>query len=147
MKIRLLLISLVTAAAVAVGLQAQTQKEEHTELGAAMENIGKSWRKAKGGVADSAKNADTLAALADVKKNMEEALKHEPAKKADIPAAEQAKFVADYQAKMKEEITKVDGIIAMVKAGKNADAAAAIGVVDQDQKDAHKAFKKQKKKQ
>jgi hypothetical protein len=48
---------------------------------------------------------------------------------------------------MNEEIEKIDKITALVKAGNNEEAGKLIGVVDQDQKDAHKQFKKAKKKQ
>lgn len=146
MKIRLLLVALFTALAIAAGVQAQPGKEEQTELGATMDKMSKSWRKAKNQIADTTKNADTVDQLTALKQGMEASLKFEPARKADVPAAEQGKFVADYQAKMKEEIKKVDDMIALVKAGKNDEAAKMVGVIDQDQKDSHKAFKKQKKK-
>ena len=145
MKIRILIAALLAALAVAAGLQAQPAADT-TPLGAEMQKISKSWKKVNTQVKDSAQNAATLAELAIVKASMEAALKFEPARKADTPAAEQAKFVADYQAKMKEEIAKVDQVIALVKAGKNADATALVTTIDQDQKDAHKAFKNQKKK-
>ena len=102
MKIRILIASLLAALAVAAGLQAQPAKDEQTELGAVMEKMSSSWRKAKAQVADASKNADTLEKLTAVKTGMEASLKLEPARKATVPAAEQAKFVADYQAKMKE---------------------------------------------
>jgi hypothetical protein len=147
MKIRLLLATLVTSLALGAGLYAQEKKEDQTELGAKMEKIGGAWRAIKRQITDASKNDDTLARLAVVKENMTAALKLEPELTKEKPAAERAKFVADYQAKLKEEITKLDKIIAAVKAGKNAEAGELIGVVDQDQKDAHKAFKKGKKKQ
>lgn len=145
MKIRILIAALLAALAVAAGLQAQPAADT-TPLGAEMQKISKSWKKVNTQVKDSTQNAATLAELAIVKASMEAALKFEPARKADTPAAEQAKFVADYQAKMKSEITKVDSLIAAVKAGKNEEAAALVGVIGQDQKEAHTAFKKQKKK-
>jgi soluble cytochrome b562 len=121
-------------------------EESETELGAKMEKISSAWRVAKRQLADPNKNADTLTKLASVKENMTAALDLEPEIKKEKPAAEQAKFVADYKAAMKDEIKKVDEIIALVKAGKNTEAAKLVSVVDQDQKDAHKKFKKQKKK-
>ena len=150
MKIRHLLITLITASALVLGVQAQETpkaKEDHTPLGEKMEKIGGAWRAIKRQITDASKNDDTLAKLATIKENMNAALKLEPELKKEKPAAEQAKFVADYQAKLKEEIVKIDEISAAVKAGKNEEAAKLVGVVDQDQKDAHKQFKKQKKKQ
>src|SRR5690606_34339100 len=119
--------------------------EEETELSLKMEKISSAWRVAKRQLADPAKNPDTLAKLASVKENMVASTKLEPDLKKTIPAAEQEKFVADYRAQMKEEITKIDEIIELVKAGKNEEAAKRVKIVDQDQKDAHKKFKKQKK--
>lgn len=111
-----------------------------------MEKISSAWRITKRKISNPAENADTLAKLAIVKENMVASAKLEPDLKKTKPAAEQAKFVADYQAKMKEEIKKIDEIIALVKAGKNDEAAKLVSVVDQDQKDAHKKFKKDSKK-
>lgn len=153
MKIRLLVTTLATTAALALGagLYAQAPKEgakdDQTELGAKMEKVGGAWRAIKRQITDASKNAETLAKLATVKENMTAALKFEPELTKEKPAADREKFVANYRAKLKEEITKVEKIIAAVKAGKNEEASKLIGVVDQDQKDAHKEFKKGKKKQ
>ena len=146
MKKRLLFLTAVFALALAPAVHAQSKDEPETELGSKMEKISSAWRVAKRQLADPAKNADTLTKLATVKENMTAALKLEPDIKKEKPAAEQAKFVADYQASMKKEIAKIDEIITLVKAGKNAEAAKLVAVVDQDQKDAHKQFKKAKKK-
>ena len=147
MKNRLLLLTAAFALAFGPAVRAQDGKEPETELGKKMEALSSAWRVAKRQLPDASKNQDTLAKLAIVKENMTASLKLEPEIKKEKPASEQAKFVADYQAKMKEEIKKVDELIALVKAGKNEEAAKLVGVIDQDQKDAHKQFKKQKKKQ
>jgi hypothetical protein len=146
MKNRFLFLTAVIALAFGPAISAQAAEPE-TELGGKMEKISSAWRVAKRQLPDSSKNADTLAKLAVVKENMEASLKLEPEIKKEKPAGEQAKFVADYQASMKAEIKKVDEMIALVKAGKNDEAAKLAGVIDQDQKDAHKQFKKAKKKQ
>jgi soluble cytochrome b562 len=147
MKNRLLF--LITAFALAIGPVVRTQAadEPETELGQKMEKISSAWRVAKRQLADSSKNQDTLAKLASVKENMVAATKLEPDLAKAKSGAEKTKFVADYQAKMKEEVKKIDEVIALVKAGKNDEATKLVAVVDQDQKDAHKQFKKAKKKQ
>lgn len=145
MKNRLLFLTAAFALAFAPAVNAQP-KEDETELGLKMEKISSAWRVAKRQLPDASKNQDTLAKLAIVKENMVASAKLEPDLKKSKPAAEQAKFVADYQATMKEEIKKIDDIIALVKAGKNDEAAKLVGIVDQDQKEAHKQFKKAKKK-
>jgi hypothetical protein len=147
MKNRLLLLAAAFALALAPVVSTHAADEPETELAKKMDKISSSWKGAKRQLPDASKNADTLAKLASVKENMEASVKLEPAFKSEKPAAEQAKFVSDYQAAMKAEIKKVDEMIALVKAGKNDEAAKLAGVIDQDQKDAHKQFKKQKKKQ
>lgn len=147
MKIRLLLFALIGALAVGPIAFVRAADEDQTELGSKMEKIGGAWRRVKAQISDASKNDDTLAKLATIKENMVAAQKLEPELAQKKSGAEKEKFVADYRAKMKEEIEKVDKIIAAVKAGKNDEAAKLVGVVDQDQKDAHKAFKKAKKKQ
>jgi len=129
-----------------LAVHAQDKEAPETELAAKMDKLSSAWRLAKRQLPDSAKNADTLAKLATIKENMVASLKLEPDLKKEKPAAEQAKFVADYQAKMKETIAKIDEVTALVKAGKNEEAAQLAKVIDQDQKDAHTQFKKGKKK-
>lgn len=149
MKNRLLLLTAVFALAFGPAVHAQDAKkdEPETELGQKMDKISSAWRQAKRQLSDPAKNADTLAKLTTVKDHMAAAIKLEPALKAEKPAGEQAKFVADYQAKMKDVSAKIDEVIALVKAGKNEEAAKLAGTVDQDTKQAHTQFKKGKKKQ
>src|SRR5262245_1274351 len=116
MKNRLLLLTAVCALAFGPAVYAQEKKDEpETELGKKMETISGNWRAVKRQITDSSKNADTLKRLGVIKDNMTEAAKLEPALKAEKPAGEQAKFVADYRAKMKEEIEKIDKMIAAVK--------------------------------
>src|SRR5215212_10090601 len=100
MKNRLLLLTAAFALAFGPAVRAQDAKkdEPETELGQKMEKISSAWRVAKRQLPDSSKNADTLAKLATVKENMTAATKLEPDLKKEKPAAEQAKFVADYQA-------------------------------------------------
>lgn len=146
MKIRLLLFTLIGALAVGpIALRAAD--DDQTELGAKMEKIGGAWRKVKAQIGDKSMNADTLAKLAIVKENLVAGAKLEPELAKSKSGAEKDKFIADFRAKMKEETEKVDKLIALVKAGNNDEAAKLVGTVDQDQKDAHKAFKKGKKKQ
>lgn len=145
MKIRVLLFAL-SALALAPVVTLRAADEDQTELGAKMEKMGGAWRKIKGQISDASKNDDTLAKLGVMKENMNAAMGLEPEKAKTMSGADKDKFIADYKAKMKEEIGKIDNLIALVKAGKNDEAAKLVGTVDQDQKDAHKAFKKGKKK-
>ena len=147
MKTRLLSLTLVCALAALPAVRAQdAQKDDQTELGGHMEKIGGAWRAIKKQVADASANEDTLKRLGVIREHMTAALKLEPALKAEKPEAEQEKFVANFRDAMKTEIAKVEKLEALIKAGKNTEAAALVTEVDQDQKDAHKQFKKQKKK-
>jgi hypothetical protein len=145
MKIRLFLIALISAIAVG-SIAVRAADDDQTALGAKMEKIGGAWRRVKAQIADASKNEDTLAKLAIVKENLVAGAKEEPDLAKGKSGAEKEKFVADFRAKMKEETERVDKLIGLVKAGKNAEAAELVNVVDQAQKDAHKAFKKGKKK-
>lgn len=153
MKIRILLATLLCALAAAPGLQAQEPKaasadakEPKTPLEEQMEKMNAAFRKLRGGaVADATKNEASIAAVADLKAAATEALKLEPKTKAEKPAADQAKFVSDYQAKMKEFIGEVDKLAAALRAGNNEEAAKIYATLGDLQKADHKEFRKQKK--
>ena len=144
MKIRLFLFALVSALALApAGLRAAD--DDQTELGAKMEKIGGAWRRVKAQISDSSKNADTLTKLTAIKENMQAAMKLEPETAKEKSGADKEKFLANFHARLKDEIDRVDKITAAVKAGKNDEAAKLVGVVDKDYKEQHKTFKKKKK--
>lgn len=143
MKIRLTLLTVVFA--LAAGLVARAADTE-TELGGKMEKIGGAFRALRRQITDASKNADSLAKLATIKENAVASLKLEPAMKADKPAAEQKKFVADYQAEMKKFIELVGKVEAALKANDNAEAGKLLETMSADQKKAHKMFKKDDKK-
>ena len=154
MKIRSLFCILSLALALPLGLNAQGGKEPETELGGKMDKIGAAFRALRrpdpatkvAPIANPEKNADSLAKVAIIKENATAALKLEPAFKAKQPAADQAKFVADYQAKMKDFIALADKLEAALKANDNAAAAKLADSMDGAQKEAHKSFKAPKKK-
>jgi cytochrome c556 len=144
MKIRLLL--LVAVCALAPGRAIYAADEKETELGLKMEKAGGAFRALGRQVNDPAKNADSLQRLAVIKDVLTAGLKLEPAKKAEIPAAEQKKFIADYQAEMKRFITLVEKTEAALKANNNDEAVKLVATMRDDQKKAHKQFKKDDKK-
>ena len=151
MKTRLLLLSLLLALVSVSGVQAQTkpaaeETEEETELGDKMERMGGAFRKLKRQAADPAKNEESLKLLATIRESAEAATHLEPARKADVPAEAQAKFVADYQAKMKETLTVIDQLIAAFTAGNNEEAVKLIAQLGDAQKAGHKEFKRPSKK-
>ncbi len=139
MKIRLTLLTVVVA--LATGLVARAAEAE-TELGAKMEKMGGAFRALRRQITDASKNEDSLAKLKTIRENAEASLKLEPAMKADKPAAEQAKFVADYKAEMKKFIELVAKVEASVKAGNNGEAEKLLGDMSKAQKAGHTSFKK-----
>jgi soluble cytochrome b562 len=141
MKIRVLLLSVACALAVS-----PLARADETELGGKMEKMSGAFRAIRRQITDKSKNADSLAKLAVIKQNAEASLKYEPAKKSEIPAANQAKFVADYQAGMKKFIALCDKLEAALKADNNAEAEKICGAMADSQKAGHKEFKKDDKK-
>ena len=111
-----------------------------------MEEIGKAFRRLGRQIDDASKNEDTLKLIATIREHAEASLKLDPAKKAEVPAAQQAKFVADYQAKMKGFLANLAKLESAVKAGNNAEADTLIKTLKQDQKEGHKEFKIEDKK-
>ncbi|MDP3072828.1 MAG: cytochrome b562 [Opitutaceae bacterium] len=143
MKIRLLIATVACALAAGPFLQAA---ETETELSKKMDKMGGAFRALRRQVADSSKNADSLAKLATIKENAMASTKLEPAMKADKPAAEQAKFVADYQAEMKKFVGQIEKVEAALKSNNNAEAEKLVAAMGDAQKAGHKAFKKEDKK-
>ena len=140
MKIRLILATLACALATVPAINAADEPE--TELGGKMDKMSSAFRALRRQITDAAKNADSLAKLATIKENAQAALKLEPAWKADKPAAEQAKFVADYQADMKKFIELVSKVEVALKAGNNDEAGKLLTAMGDAQKAGHKQFKK-----
>jgi soluble cytochrome b562 len=145
MNIRKLLVALCLAAS-AIGVQAQEKAAKtETQLESKMDDLNAAYRKLGRQINDASKNADSLKQVAIIKEAANAALKLEPAKKAEVPAADQAKFVAAYQTKMKSFIGNIDKLEASLKAGKNAEAAELLKTLKQDQEEGHKEFRKDKK--
>ena len=144
MKIRALLAALLCSLVLPPVFAAEDNSP--SELDDWMEQMNTAYRKLTRQIADPPKNADSLKQIAAVRERATEAMKLEPKKKADIPAAGQAKFVADYQAMMKTFIADVDKLEAALKAGKNEEAAALVKTLKQAQEDGHKQFKRGKEK-
>jgi len=149
MKIRILLLSAVLAFPLTFAVRAEGPKkpaQEETELEGKMEKMGQAWKKLKRQVTDASKNADSLQLVATIRASAEEAVKLTPAKAADIPEAERAKFVADFRADMKEFLTELGKLDAALKADQNVEAAKLLAKIGAMQKAAHKEFKRPEEK-
>jgi len=146
MKIRSILsFTLICALATVLGVRA-AEKEISTELEDKMDEINGAYRKLGRQVADATKNADSIKQVGVIRTNATASMKLEPKKTKEVPAADQAKFKADYQAKMKAFVADLDKLEAALKAGKNDEAATILKTLKQAQEDGHKEFRKEKEK-
>jgi soluble cytochrome b562 len=155
MKLRHLLFAFGSLLLVAPGLRAdpKTEKEaakpaksdeDQTELGDKMDKMNGAFRKLKKQLPDPASNASSLEQVAILRQYAEEAIKLTPAKAADIPEANRAKFVADYQAGMKKTLELIGNLEAALKANKNDEAQKVFAELGAAQKEGHKQFKRPK---
>jgi len=139
-RLRSLASAVVLSLAMASTARAQAE-EPKTELGKKMSAINTAFKAVGRQIEDPAKNASTLEQIAIIETNAKAALALEPEKKGQIPAGDQAKFVADYQTGIKKMLTTVDKLRAAVKAGKNTEALAIIDEMKGMQRDSHKEFR------
>ncbi len=124
---------------------APADDDKKTDLEMRMDRMGKAFRKLRKQVADPTQNASSLELVATMQAAATEALDYTPAKAADLPADQQAKFVDDYKAGIKgmqDEFTKLS---AALTAGKNDDAAKIVAEIADLEKKDHKEFRKPKK--
>jgi len=146
MKIHSLLIPVACLVAGVLGFQTPLNAaSSETELEVKMDELNGAYRKLGRQVSDASKNADSLKQVAIIKETATASMKLEPKMKAEIPAGEQAAFVANYQSKMKEFVADIGKLEAALKAGKNDEAANLMKTLKQSQEDGHKQFKKKKK--
>src|ERR1035437_1494969 len=124
MRIRHLLLAALLMVPSAFLLRAESLKQppEVTELEDKMDVMGTAFRKLKRQMNDATQNAASLQLVATIRLVAEEAVKLVPAKAADVPAAERAKFVADYQVKMKDLLTTLEKLEVVLRADKNDEA-------------------------
>jgi hypothetical protein len=124
---------------------APADDEKKTDLEVRMDHMGRAYRKLKKQVADPTQNDSSLKLLATMQEAAKEALEFTPAKSADLPADQQAKFEEDFKAGiqgMQDKFTKLSDALT---AGKNGDAVKIVADIDALEKKDHKEFRKPKK--
>lgn len=144
MKIKLFLIAVACALVASPAINAADEPE--TELAQKMDKMRGAFSALRRQIKDPTKNADSLAKLVTIRQNAEASVNLEPAKKVELPAAEQKKFVADYQAEMKKTLELIGKVEAALKANDNVEAEKLVGALGDAQKAGHKQFKKADKK-
>ena len=117
------------------------EKKPETELSKQMEKLNGAFRKLRRQAADATKNADSLEQVAILKKYGEESLKLEPFKATEVPAADKAKMIEGYKAKMKDFLTAVGKLEEAFKANNNEEAAKIVQSLGAMQKEGHKEYK------
>jgi len=116
-----------------------------TALDDAMEEMNMAYRRLTRQIGNPARNANSLEQVALLRKHSVEATKLDPQKTADLPEAERAKFVAAYQAGMKEFVEQVDKLKVALEANKNDEARDILQAMKKSQEDGHNEFRRKKK--
>ena len=155
MKIRLWLSLLALALGSLSGIRAEEAKpapmpdkpvlkedKPETELEKTMTKMGKAWRQVRKAAREGQLTPATADIVATVRINAEAAMKLKPALEAELPAADQAKFQADYQAQMKKLIATLSALEAALKTYDVIGAPKLVGEVGELMKGGHKDFKK-----
>ncbi len=146
MKIRFLLPVLLLAAIAVASPAADERKGEQaevvTELGEQMDRMSTAFRKLRRQAGDAASNESSLGYVATMRQAAEAALALTPAKAADVPEADRAKFSEGYRAQMNKLIAALGNLEAAFKAGDNATALKLVSELGALQKSGHREYKK-----
>ena len=121
--------------------KAPKEKKPDTELTKQMDKMNGAFRKLKRQAGDATKNADSLEQVAILKKYAEAAIKLEPLKATEVPAADKAKLIEGYKSEMKDFLAAVDKLEAAFKANNNEEAAKLVQELGKMQKEGHKEYK------
>ena len=130
------------AASILRAQEKREHKEPETELGKLMEKNNAAWRKLRKQAADPANNTASAELVATLREGMTKALTLKPAMADDVPAADREKFIASYQAGLKDFIAQLDKLGAAFKANDNTGAQEIIKKLGAMQKEDHKQFKR-----
>jgi cytochrome c556 len=117
-----------------------------TELTRQMDGINGAFRKLRRQVADAGRNAESLELVATMRRHAAASVDEVPAKAANIPEADRAKWTADFKARMREMLGTIDKLEAALKAGQNEEAAKLVTELGNQQRAGHKEYRVEKKK-
>jgi soluble cytochrome b562 len=153
MKIKKLLLAVMLSLPFVLVVRAEEPKQEsgkapkkehkaETELEGKMDEMGGAFRKLRGQIKDASKNAESIVLVQKMRAIATEAATLKPAKAEDLPEADRAKFIADYQKSMKAFAGTLAKLEAALQAGDNAAAAKLVEEIRSAQKEGHKEFKR-----
>ena len=131
---------LTLAAVLALGLNTVAAKDEDTPLAKEMTGMNKSLRMLKRQVADPAKKADNLALVAKIKGHVDAALKLEPAKTKDVPAADKPAYLEKFKQELTELKKTYDDLETALKGDKQDEAKKLFEKLSEQKEKGHKDF-------
>jgi len=134
-----------SSAAPATPAPASAEKTPKTELEKQMDHISKSMRALKKQIKDPARNASSLVLLGAIHDAAIASTKLFPAKAEDFTGAEKDKFIAAYQAGMKDFADAVGKVADALRANDNVAAAADYKHLFSIEKQDHKQFRRPEK--
>jgi soluble cytochrome b562 len=132
------LLAFVSAFAVAASLAVAA--EEDTPLAKEMTAMNKTLRALKKSVSDPAKKADNVAAVAKMKANLAAAVKLEPAKTKDQPAAEKPAYLEKFKKQLADLDKAFDDLKAAIEKGDDAAIQASFEKLSDLKEKGHKDF-------
>ena len=120
--------------------------EEKTVLAQNMQKINEARNSLRdsGQLADATKNADSLTKVTTMRDSAIAAQKERPVRTDTVPAAEQAKFVTDYQAQIQLLIDALGEMQVALRANNNAEAERLFGTLGDIQGPGHRAYRPQR---
>ncbi len=128
-----------------IGLYAQDKasgkEEPKTELANHMGSANRAMRQLRNQIGDAAKNAESAQLVASIRESIQSAHALTPARLAEIPDADKARFTREYQAQIQKTVESLNSLEAALKAGDNAKAQTLMADVGGLQKEGHKQFK------
>ena len=122
--------------------KAEKPEKPETELEQVMGRMGKAWRQVRKAARDGKLTPATADLVATVRTNAEAAAKLTPALEAEKPAADRAKFQADYVTQMKKLTAALTTLEAALKANETAKATQLVGDIGNLMKSGHHDFRK-----
>jgi len=132
------------APAPAAAPAAAPDKEEKTPLELKMDRMNRAFRALKKQAADPAQNESSLKLVKGMEAGTKASMDLTPAKAADLPDDQKAKFMADYKAGLQGMLDELAKLEAAFQAGNNDEAVKLVAEIDALEKKDHKAFRKPK---
>ena len=124
------------------GAPAAAPKAPKTALEKDMDKVNAALRKLRTSVKDATKNDTSLTYVSAIRDGLTAASNEIPAFAADQPEADRPKFIAGFQAKIKDTLGDVDKLEAALKANDNDGAAKLVAQLATDERAGHKTYRK-----